>query len=65
MTDLSPALESEIKRQLQIGTLTTAGAIAGAVVASKFDTNKTISIAAGSFIGLVAGVYLGFIDKRD
>lgn len=61
---ISTELRHEFVKQAQIGLATTVGAIMGAYIAHQYGTNKTITIAAGSFIGLAAGISLGLIKDR-
>ena len=62
--DLTPAIKEDIKRQAQIGAATTLGAMAGVLLAKNTGWNKTITIAATSFVGLAIGVSAGLIDKN-
>lgn len=61
---MDKAVSTEIKRQLQIGAATTAGAAMGVVLASRTGWNKTLTIAATSFVGLAAGISLGLIKSN-
>lgn len=62
------AIDKEIKNHLVMTATTTAGSIGGIVVANNMGlkgTQKTIAIAAGSFVGLIAGVAFGVIKGRE
>lgn len=58
-------MDREIQRQLIISGASTAGTIAGLVIANKTGWNKTLTMAGGAFVGLMAGVAFGLIDEGN
>ncbi|MEM9859401.1 MAG: hypothetical protein AAF843_18750 [Bacteroidota bacterium] len=57
-------MDNEIERHLISTGITTAGSIAGIMVANRTGWNKTITVAAGGLVGLIIGVTIGLIGEK-